>query len=226
MKILTIIPLLFWSNSYAQPGKCNLNVKTVPYNFHMADKATKDWYIPYSTHFYWNKNYCNTNIYYIDKRYPNRGMEIQATIKRKKLKNPKNLDYYLGHPEWDELINFYRQDPTKPGVSHWKTKVGPFNIKSTAWMFAVDPNYKWWATYYCGKGALQKMLTEGIDIRSTTLPMDPNLLKRIKEMAIRAGVDPKLVKKIKPAPYKACRVYGEGGRKIIIENEPTPNQYL
>jgi len=55
--------------------------------------------------------------------------------------------------------------------------------------------------------------------------MDPYILKKIKRMAIQAGVDPKLVKKIKPAPYKGCRVNGRGERKIIIENEPSPKDY-
>lgn len=144
-----------------------------------------------------------------------RGLEVNAVIKKRRLKDPKNLKYRLGKKHWDEMYNYYEEDRKIPGVSHWSTKVGPFTILTDQSVFAVSPKHDWWATYYCAPGyfGIKKPFTEGIDIRFAKWPLDPRVVKKIKRLAIKAGVDPKLVDNIKPSSYKGCEVTGWNGKK-------------
>ncbi len=217
MKGLILLACFFIPFAFAGI-KCNTNIRTVHFNFLEADKASKEWYTPYSSHFINQTNFCSTSYYKIKMPYEKRGLEINATLKKKDLNNLENLRYGPGKKPWIEMNNYFEEDPKIPGISHWTTKVGPFTIKTDQRVFAVSPNYDWWATYYCapGHGDLKKPFTEGIDIRSTKFPLDPLIVERIKKIAIQAGVNPKLVEKIKASAYKGCEVKGWKGERIIV----------
>ncbi len=202
--------------------KCNVNVKTVPMDFVAADRSSKDWYTPYSSHFINQTNFCSTSYYKLEFPYKRKGLEVNASIKKGDLKRFIGVDYTPGTKPWEEMFNYFLEDPNIPGVSHWTTKIGPFTIKTDQYVFAVSPNYHWWATYYCAPGVkgLKKPFTEGIDIRSTSIPLDPRIVEDIKKRAIAAGIDPKLVQQIKPSGYAGCSVKGYNGRKYIVRPSP------
>jgi hypothetical protein len=198
--------------------KCNVNVKTVPMDFVAADRSSKEWYTPYSSHFINQTNFCSTSYYKLDFPFMRKGLEINASIKKGDIKKSPGLDYSPGKKPWVEMSNYFVEDAKIPGVSHWTTKIGPFTIKTDQHVFAVSPNYHWWATYYCAPGIknLKMPFTEGIDIRSTSIPLDPRVVEEIKRRAIDAGIDPKLVQQIKPSGYAGCRVKAWDGKKFIV----------
>lgn len=202
--------------------KCNTNVKTVPMDFVAADRSSKEWYTPYSSHFINQTNYCSTSYYKLEFPFMRKGLEVNATLKKGVAKKYPGLEYSPGKKPWVEMNNYFVEDAKLPGVSHWTTKIGPFTIKTDQHVFAVSPNYHWWATYYCAPGIkdLKMPFTEGIDIRSTSIPLDPRIVEEIKNRAIKAGIDPKLVQQIKPSGYTGCLVKGDNGRKFIVAPNP------
>lgn len=218
MKTIFILAFLFSFSSFANGIRCNSNIRSIPIDFVKLNQVSKNWYTPYSTHFINQSNFCSTSFYKLENPYPYKGLELNGSIKKRNVKNHFNEDFNSNSKGWEILENYFVDVKSKPGFSQWTTKVGPFTINTDQYVFAASPNSDWWAIYYCAKSKnnLKVPFTEGIDIRSAHWPMDPSILPRIKAAAISAGVDPKLVSKIKASQYVGCSVKDRKGNKLTV----------
>lgn len=188
---------------------CSEIQDTVNVDFGNLKNVTNDWYTPYSTHSLWEENFCGTTSYIHPDTDLADGVEHQYYLKKNAVKELRSEP----KSEWKKIVNHYVIDYMQPGISYWEADIDLIlglkftspKTKSYAVVIERSPTPKWWAAYYCSKSD-GGMFTEGFDIRSAHLPLEPEIVASIIATARQKGVPEHLLKKLYKAPYKGCIV--------------------